>query len=70
MINNAGILRDKSFVKMTDTDWDLVHKVHMRGSFKVTQAAWPIMKQQKYGRIIMTSSGAGVYGNFGQTNYG
>ena len=55
---------------MTDSDWDLVHRVHMRGSFKVTQAAWPHMKQQKYGRIIMTSSGAGIYGNFGQANYG
>ena len=55
---------------MTESDWDLVHKVHLRGSFKVTQAAWPHMKRQKYGRVVMTSSGAGIYGNFGQANYG
>ena len=59
-----------SFAKMTDGDWDLVHRVHLRGSFKVTQAAWPHMKAQKYGRVVMTSSGAGIYGNFGQANYG
>ena len=59
-----------SLAKMTDADWDLVHRVHLRGSFKVTQAAWPHMKSQKYGRVVMTSSGAGIYGNFGQANYG
>nr|CAI5840992.1 unnamed protein product [Callosobruchus analis] len=69
LINNAGILRDKSLVKMTDHDWDLIHAVHLKGSFKTSQAAFPIFKKQGYGRIIMTSSTAGLYGNFGQSNY-
>ncbi|KAJ3126449.1 hypothetical protein HK098_007501 [Nowakowskiella sp. JEL0407] len=69
VINNAGILRDKSFSKMTDDDWDLVHKVHVKGSYKVTKAAWDYMLQQGYGRIINTASAAGIYGNFGQANY-
>ncbi|KAJ3370085.1 hypothetical protein GGF31_004702 [Allomyces arbusculus] len=69
VINNAGILRDKGFARMTDDDWDLVHRVHVRGSYKVTKAAWPHMQKQKYGRIIMTASAAGIYGNFGQANY-
>ncbi|XP_030832764.1 peroxisomal multifunctional enzyme type 2-like [Strongylocentrotus purpuratus] len=69
VINNAGILRDRSFARISDMDWDLVHRVHLRGSFMVTRAAWPHMKKQKFGRIIMTSSAAGLYGNFGQTNY-
>ncbi|CAG9766389.1 unnamed protein product [Ceutorhynchus assimilis] len=69
LINNAGILRDKSLVKLTDQDWDLVHQVHLKGSFKTTQAAFPIMKKQNFGRIIMTSSNSGLYGNFGQANY-
>ncbi|XP_022106324.1 peroxisomal multifunctional enzyme type 2-like isoform X2 [Acanthaster planci] len=69
VINNAGILRDRSFARISDTDWDLIHKVHLRGSFLVTRAAWPHMKKQHYGRIIMTSSAAGLYGNFGQANY-
>ena len=69
MINNAGILRDKSFARTSDSDWDLIHKVHLRGAFSVTRAAWPHMKKQKYGRIIMTASVAGIYGNFGQANY-
>ncbi|XP_074651507.1 peroxisomal multifunctional enzyme type 2-like [Tubulanus polymorphus] len=69
IVNNAGILRDKSFSKTTDADWDIVHRVHLRGSFQVTRAAWELMKKQKYGRLIMTSSAAGVYGNFGQANY-
>ncbi|KAI9019635.1 peroxisomal hydratase-dehydrogenase-epimerase [Hyaloraphidium curvatum] len=69
LINNAGILRDKSFQRMTDEDWDLIHKVHVRGTYKVTKAAWPIMQAQKYGRIINTASAAGIYGNFGQVNY-
>ncbi|CAH1978143.1 unnamed protein product [Acanthoscelides obtectus] len=69
LINNAGILRDKSLVKMTDQDWDLIHQVHVKGSFKTSQAAFPIFKKQGYGRIIMTSSVAGLYGNFGQANY-
>ncbi|OZJ04915.1 Peroxisomal hydratase-dehydrogenase-epimerase [Bifiguratus adelaidae] len=69
VINNAGILRDKSFTRMTDADWDLIQAVHVRGSYKVTRAAWPIFQKQKYGRIINTASAAGIYGNFGQANY-
>ena len=69
IVNNAGILRDKSFSRATDGDWDLVHKVHLRGSYKVAKAAWPHMLKQKYGRIINTSSAVGLYGNFGQANY-
>ncbi len=70
VINNAGILRDVSFAKMSTADWDLVHKVHLTGAMRVTHAAWPVMREKAYGRIIMTSSAAGIYGNFGQTNYG
>ncbi|CEG63438.1 Putative Multifunctional beta-oxidation protein [Rhizopus microsporus] len=69
IINNAGILRDKSFARITDADWDIIQAVHVKGSYAVTKAAWPIMKKQKYGRIIMTASAAGLYGNFGQANY-
>lgn len=88
LVNNAGILRDKSFARISDQDWgkllftlylvsyetivnilDLIHNVHLKGSFKTTQAAWPIFKKQNYGRIIMTSSNSGLYGNFGQANY-
>ena len=70
VVNNAGILRDTSFPKMTDQDWELIFKVHMLGAFRVTHAAWPYMRDQGYGRIIFTSSAAGIYGNFGQANYG
>ncbi|XP_015222853.1 peroxisomal multifunctional enzyme type 2 isoform X1 [Lepisosteus oculatus] len=69
VINNAGILRDRSFARTSDVDWDLIHRVHLRGSFLVTRAAWEHMKKQMFGRIIMTSSAAGIYGNFGQANY-
>jgi len=69
VINNAGILRDVSFLKITDKDWDLVHKVHVFGAYSVTRAAWNHMREQGYGRIIMTTSAAGLYGNFGQANY-
>ncbi|CAO3632127.1 unnamed protein product [Cunninghamella echinulata] len=69
IINNAGILRDKSFARITDADWDIIQAVHVKGSYSVTKAAWPIMRKQKYGRIIMTASAAGLYGNFGQANY-
>jgi len=69
LVNNAGILRDRSMVKIQDADWDLVNAVHLRGSFMTTKAAWPYFRQQKFGRIIMTSSVAGIYGNFGQANY-
>jgi 3-hydroxyacyl-CoA dehydrogenase/3a,7a,12a-trihydroxy-5b-cholest-24-enoyl-CoA hydratase len=69
VVNNAGILRDTSFRKMTEQDWDLIYKVHMLGAFRVTYAAWPHMLDAGYGRIIFTSSAAGIYGNFGQANY-
>ncbi|MDP8222579.1 MAG: SDR family oxidoreductase [Candidatus Lernaella stagnicola] len=69
VVNNAGILRDVSFHKMTDDDWNLVYEVHVRGSYMVTKAAWPHLRDQQYGRIIMTTSAAGLYGNFGQANY-
>jgi 3-hydroxyacyl-CoA dehydrogenase/3a,7a,12a-trihydroxy-5b-cholest-24-enoyl-CoA hydratase len=69
VVNNAGILRDKSFQKMTDEEWDLVYAVHVRGSYKVTRAAWNHMREQQYGRIVFTASGSGIYGNFGQANY-
>lgn len=70
VVNNAGILRDKSFAKMEDIDWELVYKVHVEGSYKVSKAAWAHMREQNYGRIIFTSSTSGIYGNFGQANYG
>ncbi|OYW92744.1 MAG: serine/threonine protein kinase [Pseudomonadales bacterium 32-61-5] len=70
VVNNAGILRDKSFHKMEDTDWDSVYRVHVEGAYKVTRAAWPHMREQGYGRVIFTSSTSGIYGNFGQSNYG
>jgi len=69
VINNAGILRDTTFQKMQDKDWDLIYRVHLKGAYSVTKAAWNIMREQGYGRIIMTTSAAGLYGNFGQTNY-
>lgn len=69
VINNAGILRDKTFHKMEEQDWDLIYDVHVRGAFKVTHAAWPYMRENGYGRLIFTASAAGIYGNFGQTNY-
>ncbi len=70
LINNAGILRDKSFAKMEPDDFQAVIDVHLMGAAYVTQAAWPIMREQNYGRIVMTTSPSGLYGNFGQTNYG
>jgi NAD(P)-dependent dehydrogenase (short-subunit alcohol dehydrogenase family) len=70
VINNAGILRDKSMMKMTEEEWDAVQSVHLKGTFSVTHAAWPILRENNYGRVVFTSSGAGVYGNFGQANYG
>lgn len=69
VINNAGILRDVSFKNMTDKDWQLIYNVHVFGSYKVAKAAWPYMRNQKFGRIINTASAAGLYGNFGQANY-
>ncbi|TNY38486.1 SDR family oxidoreductase [Thermomonospora catenispora] len=69
VVNNAGILRDKSFKNMTVEEWDAVIAVHLRGSFLVTSAAWPHLREQGYGRIVNTSSPAGLFGNFGQANY-
>ena len=70
LINNAGILRDKSFAKMTMEDFELVVKVHLIGSANATKAVWETMREQNYGRILMTSSSTGLFGNFGQANYG
>lgn len=70
LINNAGVLRDKSFRKMELADLELVIDVHLLGSAYVTKAAWPIMLDKGYGRIVMTTSSSGLYGNFGQSNYG
>jgi NAD(P)-dependent dehydrogenase (short-subunit alcohol dehydrogenase family) len=70
LVNNAGILRDKSFAKMSVEDFDLVVRVHLLGSAWFTHAVWPIMRAQNYGRIVFTASASGVYGNFGQANYG
>lgn len=70
LVNNAGILRDRSFSKMTMADWQLVVDVHLKGSATCTKAVWNHMKENKYGRIVMTTSSSGMYGNFGQTNYG
>ncbi|KAJ4270466.1 bifunctional hydroxyacyl-CoA dehydrogenase/enoyl-CoA hydratase fox2 [Fusarium torreyae] len=69
LINNAGILRDISFKNMKDEDWDLIYKVHVKGAYKCARAAWPHFRKQKYGRVINTASAAGLFGNFGQTNY-
>lgn len=70
LVNNAGILRDKSFKKLPLDDWDIVMDVHLNGSAYVTHAAWPIMDAKRYGRIVFTSSVSGIFGNFGQSNYG
>ncbi|CAD6500417.1 BgTH12-07594 [Blumeria graminis f. sp. triticale] len=69
IVNNAGILRDKSFHNMDEKMWDQVIAVHLKGTYKVTRAAWPYMLKQKYGRIVNTTSTSGIYGNFGQANY-
>jgi NAD(P)-dependent dehydrogenase (short-subunit alcohol dehydrogenase family) len=70
LIANAGILRDKSFSKMEIADFELVLNVHLMGTVKPTKAVWEIMKAQNYGRIVVTTSSSGLYGNFGQSNYG
>ena len=70
LVNNAGILRDKSFSKGTVDDFRLVADVHLMGTVHCTKACWDIMKAQEYGRIVVTSSSSGLYGNFGQSNYG
>ncbi|MEC8026030.1 MAG: SDR family NAD(P)-dependent oxidoreductase [Pseudomonadota bacterium] len=70
LINNAGILRDRTFAKITMDDFRKVMEVHLMGSVNCTHAVWPIMREQAYGRIVMTSSSSGLHGNFGQSNYG
>lgn len=70
LVCNAGILRDRTFVKMTEKEWDDVISVHLKGTFCVTQPAVKAMKEQGYGRIVFTASSSGMYGNFGQSNYG
>ncbi|WOD15989.1 SDR family oxidoreductase [Paraburkholderia kirstenboschensis] len=70
LVNNAGILRDKSFAKLQAEDFKLVLDVHLHGSINCTKAVWDVMRAQQYGRILMTTSAAGMYGNFGQANYG
>jgi len=70
LINNAGILRDKSFAKIETSDFRKVVDVHLMGSVNCTKAVWPYMVKQGYGRILMTTSGSGIFGNFGQSNYG
>ena len=70
LINNAGILRDKTFAKMSMEDFRLVIDVHLMGTTYCTKAVWDIMREQQYGRIVFTTSSSGLYGNFGQSNYG
>jgi NAD(P)-dependent dehydrogenase (short-subunit alcohol dehydrogenase family) len=70
LVNNAGILRDKTFAKMELDDFRLVLDVHLMGAVHCTKAVWPVMVEQKYGRVVMTTSSSGLYGNFGQSNYG
>ncbi len=69
VINNAGILADRTILKMSEHDWDIVQDVNLKGSFAVTKAAFPVLREKKFGRIVLTASGSGLYGNFGQTNY-
>jgi len=70
VVCNAGILRDRAFHKMSEDDWDQVIDVHLKGCFTVLRAAWPHFREQRYGRVVMVTSGTGLYGNFGQANYG
>ncbi len=70
VVNNAGILRDRTFHKMSGEEWDAVLKVHLYGAFNVTRAAMPHFREQEFGRIVVTTSVTGLYGNFGQANYG
>ncbi|MDB5367060.1 MAG: serine/threonine protein kinase [Rhodospirillales bacterium] len=69
IVNNAGFLRDASFYKLTDADWNDLYQVHLLGAFRVTHAAWPFLREQQYGRVINTASASGLYGNFGQSAY-
>jgi NAD(P)-dependent dehydrogenase (short-subunit alcohol dehydrogenase family) len=70
LVNNAGILRDAAFKNMTPEQVDAVLAVHLQGAFNVTRAVWPVMREANYGRIVQTASGSGLFGNFGQANYG
>lgn len=70
VVSNAGILRDGTFHKMTSENWDAVLKVHLYGGYNVIRAAWPHFREQSYGRIVVATSTSGLFGNFGQTNYG
>jgi NAD(P)-dependent dehydrogenase (short-subunit alcohol dehydrogenase family) len=70
LVNNAGILRDKTFAKLEVENWHAIIDVHLNGSLNCTKLAWPIMTEQNYGRIVMTTSTSGLFGNFGQSNYG
>jgi NAD(P)-dependent dehydrogenase (short-subunit alcohol dehydrogenase family) len=70
VICNAGILRDVAFHNMSEDDWDSVFAVHIKGSYTVLRAAWPVFRQQSYGRVVLTTSSSGIYGQFGQANYG
>jgi len=70
LVNNAGILRDKTFNKMELANWHAVLDVHLMGSLNATKCVWPVMMEQNYGRIVMTTSTSGLFGNFGQSNYG
>ncbi len=69
VINNAGVLRDAAFHKMTDDQWQAIYEIHLLGTYRTTRAAWNHMRAARYGRIVFTSSAAGLYGNFGQANY-
>lgn len=69
LINNAGILRDRSFAKMTDEEWYAVQNIHLLGTYNLTRLAWPHFLEKKYGRVVNITSTSGIYGNFGQTNY-
>jgi NAD(P)-dependent dehydrogenase (short-subunit alcohol dehydrogenase family) len=69
VICNAGILRDKTFLKMSDEDWELIMRIHLRAVYSLTSAVFPIMRTQNYGRIVCVSSASGLYGNIGQANY-
>lgn len=70
IVSNAGILRDSTFLKMTDDNWDAVLKVHLYGAYYIIHAAWPHFRDQKFGRVVVATSTSGLYGNFGQSNYG
>jgi multifunctional beta-oxidation protein len=69
LVNNAGILRDKAFTNMSDEQWEVIHQVHLFGTYACSKAAWPYFLKQKYGRVLNTTSTSGIYGNFGQANY-